>query len=108
VRDDDCGPAALCCDDACAAVDACEPASPTTGGPGSSSGGETPTTGAATTSGSTSTGTGEAPEARFEPGDAGCACDADDRGGADMAAGMLVLTMLLRRRRRGTRPTAAL
>jgi hypothetical protein len=103
-RDEDCGPAALCCALACAAVDACEPAAPTTGGPGSSSGGETPTSGAATTGGSTSTGAGEVPEAQFEPGDAGCACDAEARGG-DMIemAGVLVLTMLLRRRR-GARP----
>ena len=105
-RDEDCGPAALCCEHTCAAVEDCEPASPTTGGPGGSSGGGTPTTGAATADGSTSTGPGAVPEAQFEPGDAGCACDADNRRGAPIeVAGLLVLTAALRRRR-GAGPTS--
>lgn len=97
-RDLDCADAARCCDHVCAAVVDCEPVTQTTGGvEGSSSSGEPPTTGDASTSSSSSSSTGSEPPpaAQFEPGDAGCACDAGDRGLVGRVPPMMVATILL-------------
>ncbi len=107
-RDLDCADAALCCDHVCAAVIDCEPVTQTTGGvEGSSSSGEPPTTGGTSTGSSSSTGA-EPAAAQFEPGDAGCACDAGDGGpvGMMMVVMMTMMTMLMVRPRRGRRSTA--
>jgi len=108
-RDLDCADAALCCDHVCAAVVDCEPVTQTTGGvEGSSSSGGPPTMGDASTSSGSSTGPEAPPAAQFEPGDAGCACAAGDRGRMVVGPAMVLTIMLigLSRTRRGRRSPA--